>query len=152
VGLALGVHSLFVDDDEQVDVARSVSGASRDATEQDYADVVAYSFFETGEDRSDRCVILRLWNGCYRIVSLDEHLCVHPNSIRSARSVDGDHAEILERTDGGIHTTQSFARHAVEFSIGELSLWIIHEDMQNIGGGPVSEGIRITEWNGESDV
>jgi len=24
--------------------------------------------------------------------------------------------------------------------------------MQNIGGCPVSEGIRITEWNGESNV
>jgi len=24
--------------------------------------------------------------------------------------------------------------------------------MQNIGGCPVSEGIRITEWDGESNV
>jgi hypothetical protein len=40
----------------------------------------------------------------------------------------------------------------VEFSIREPSLWIVDENMQNIGGCPVSEGIRITEWNGESDV
>ena len=58
----------------------------------------------------------------------------------------------LERIDGGIYTTQSFARHSVEFSIRELSLWIVDENMQNIGGCSVSECIRITEWDGESNV
>ena len=108
VGLTLGVHSLFVDNDEQVNVTRSVSGSSRDAAEEDHADVVANPVLETGEDRSDRWVILRLWNGRYLVVGIDEHLCVHPNSIRSAGSVDGDHAKCLEGIDGGIHTTQSF--------------------------------------------
>jgi hypothetical protein len=40
----------------------------------------------------------------------------------------------------------------VEFSIREPSLWIVDEKMQNIGGCPVSEYTRITEWDEEPNV
>jgi hypothetical protein len=63
------------------------------------------------------------------ITGLDEHRWIHLNSIRPARSIDGDHAKCFERIDGGIHATQSFSRYPVELSIREPSIWIVDENV-----------------------
>ena len=152
VGLALGVHSVSLDYDEQVDIARSIGSASRDAPEEDNADIVPNPFFEFSENCSDWRVIRRLRDGGYRIIRLDEHLWVHPNGIRPARSVDGDYTECVKCINGSIYSTQPFSGNPMKLSIRERSIWIVDEDMQDVRGCPIPERILVAERNGESDV
>jgi hypothetical protein len=40
----------------------------------------------------------------------------------------------------------------MQFPVRELSIRVVDENVENVGRRPVSERVRITKWNGKSDV
>jgi hypothetical protein len=148
----LCLHPVALDSDKQVDVTRSIGASACDATKEDDADIVPNSLLKSAENRSNWCVVRCLWNSCDWVIGLDEHRWVNLHCVRTTGPVDGNHAQRLERIDGGIHATQSVSRYPVELSVRETPVWIVGQDVEDISGCPVSERIRFSQRNRKPNV